>query len=723
MEKWCSLLLAFAATATSLHADNWMKRLPDNTLVSVLSIPGTHDSATSHGFTNSLFGSFGDDYAKTQDVKIPEQWELGVRAFDMRPALYDDYININHGVVPTKLRFNNALRMLRDLLVANPSEFAVIHLLHAEEGDQIDSGKYPARLLALLGEDDLKDFFVPFRKDLKLKDVRGKILLLSRDAYADTPVGGFFQGWTGDIDWALQTSGSIVGPNNARAQLYVQDFSDTHASGDIDRKVAAVRQLLDASGKRNLKSTVWVFNLASAYSQVGKIFGIQLSKSDGYRENASYTNAAVVDFLSDEASPVGPAGIVLMDYAGVDWSGNYQTMGLQAVNSLKNHNFRYLTDLTQVQETDASASSAVSLTPLITNPAFNSNILTTGWQGDAFGAASPKENAEHYNRTFDTYQTISGLPNGVYAVSVNAFYRAGNADAAYGHYALKDDCSQLARLYAVSGSDTLAWPIVSPYSRMVVKSRGVGREASHTDGTRTYYIPDDMEAAEHYMHSLYAYKNTLFVAIDNHQLTLGVKKRGLLEADWSCFDDFQLTYFGSKADAYKRWNDELPNMHQNYDGITVSKSYRDNYDAAFNLTINSKLMGTTVVKRIMWLADTLAVNARLWGDYKETAQRAREALGGGALSAAVRKALTDYLANVYEPAVANPAFTNARLQQETRLLGDLMAGNISAIATPATATPQPAGYYTLDGKPVARPGRRGIYLMRDRQGHTRKVVR
>lgn len=723
MKKLGSVLLAVAAATASLHADNWMKRLPDNTLVSALSIPGTHDSGTGHGFTNSSYGLFGDKYARTQDINISEQWELGVRAFDMRPALYGDYININHGIVPTKLRFNDALRILRDSLVANPSEFAVIHLLHSEEGDQSGTGNYTDRLLSLLGEDDLKDFFVNFRKDLKLKDVRGKILLLSRDQYADTPVGGFFKGWTGDIDWVKQTTANIVGPNNAASVLYVQDYSDTHASGDVDRKVEALLRLLRSSCSRSTQTTVWVYNLASAYSKVGNLFGNQVSLSDGYRDNATYTNAAIVSFLADDASPVGPTGIVLMDYAGVDQSGNYQTQGLQAVNSLKNNNFRYLTDLTCISEDNVTASTSVDFTSLITNPAFNSNILTTGWEGDAFGGVGAKENAEHYNRTFDTHQTLTGLPNGVYAVSVNALYRAGDADAAYEHYALKDDCARLARLYAVSGKDTLAWPIVSPYSRRVIKARGVGREASHTEGSRTYYIPDDLEAAENYMHALYAYKNTLFVAVDDHQLTFGVKKSGQLEADWACFDDFQLTYFGSKDDAYKRWTSQLASMHESYDGITVSQAYRDSYDTAFEVTLSEKATATTAMKHIMWQADTLALNARLWNSYKNMAQQAEEALDGTTLSTAVRTAITNYLAGTFEPSLANPNLTNAQLQEEMRVLECLLSGDLSTVEAIVAATRQKAAYFTLDGKSVVQPGRRGIYLMRDTKGRTRKVVR
>ena len=38
------------AAAMPASADNWITPMPDNTYVSDLSIPGTHDSATGEGF-------------------------------------------------------------------------------------------------------------------------------------------------------------------------------------------------------------------------------------------------------------------------------------------------------------------------------------------------------------------------------------------------------------------------------------------------------------------------------------------------------------------------------------------------------------------------------------------------------------------------------------------------------------------------------------------------
>ena len=73
-----------------------------------------------------------DDMAKlvsTQELTIAELWQAGIRAFDLRPCTREGYLNINHGIISTALRFDTALQTLKDSLEANPSECAIIHLL------------------------------------------------------------------------------------------------------------------------------------------------------------------------------------------------------------------------------------------------------------------------------------------------------------------------------------------------------------------------------------------------------------------------------------------------------------------------------------------------------------------------------------------------------------------------------------------------------------------
>lgn len=90
-------LLLMLCMSAHVKAGDWMKRLPDNLFVSQVSIPGTHDAATGNGVTLATF-------SQCQDIDVATQWSIGIRAFDFRPKVKDDYLNINHGISETKLR-------------------------------------------------------------------------------------------------------------------------------------------------------------------------------------------------------------------------------------------------------------------------------------------------------------------------------------------------------------------------------------------------------------------------------------------------------------------------------------------------------------------------------------------------------------------------------------------------------------------------------------------
>lgn len=342
MKKTLLSLLLTTCVSGYTFADNWMKHLPDETYVAVLSIPGSHDTATGEGFYEG-FESLGDAFARTQDLSIGEQWELGVRAFDLRPATREGYLHCNHGIIATKVRFDDVLFQLRDSLIANPTEFAIIHLLHASDGDQVENA-YNSMIQELLKSEELKPYLADFRTDLTVGDMRGKILIHSRDKYASKPIGGFFSNWCGYVDWNAQTQGLITGATSstyAKGILYMQDFADTHEEGGIDTKVGAINKMLDFSTQHVTKTRgqiVWVYNFASAYSKTG-LFGA--STSDGYRDNATYTHAAIIKYLNSNVA--GPTGIILMDYAGVDQSGEYKTGGKELVSRIIANNFKYLT--------------------------------------------------------------------------------------------------------------------------------------------------------------------------------------------------------------------------------------------------------------------------------------------------------------------------------------------------------------------------------------------
>ena len=720
-----------------MQADNWMKRLPDDAFVSTLSIPGSHDTGTGNGFpgiTTSIYGPFGDKYARTQDKSLEEQWNIGVRAFDLRPCIKDSYINVNHGIMPTNLRFDDALYFLRDKLIENPSEFAIIHLLHASDGDD-NASNYGERLLELFNRDDLKDFLIDFKKDLTVRQMRGKILLLSRNEYAESPVGGFFRNWTGQLDWNAQRNGKIVGANGSTATLYMQDFAETYQEGALDQKVAGVRQLLDFSTKHTTNSStdiVWVYNFASAYSKTSRLYipfvvDQEISSSDGYRDNAAHTNAAIIDYLNDASNTAGPTGIILADYVGVNSSNGYNTRGQELVDVLIANNFRYLRDMYQVQEADATYRKPVDMSARIVNPCFNSNLLV-GWDGDQYGAVNPKENAEHYNHNFDTRQTITGLPNGVYAIGCKAFYRCGEAQESHDHYRARDLALRNARLYVTTGSETLTFPIVSPFSKTVTSPKNVGREIAAQSGTRNYYMPDDMISAEYYMHSLNTYDNVIFAGVNDNTLTFGVSKNQAAGVDWCVFDDFTLTYYGNQAAAYRQWLTEMKKKKLGYTTVTVSNSYLNAYNSAYSATATDRESAVAAMQAIDAAWEEIALNAELWAEYKQVAAEAEAILNSTQYTTEAKSFLNDYYQSVYLLNLSNLELTNEQLPDAIQELRDYMELVCTGEWTGISPTlfkdwGEGSAQWTIDGKPVVNPQQPGLYILRGSDGRLRKVLR
>ncbi len=346
MKLFLSFLLLFSA-CMSLHAEDytkWMGRLPDTEYVANLSIPGAHDAVTGHGFiTNGVFlASYGEKYSRTQDKGLDEQLALGVRAFDIRPCVLDGELHCTHGITHTSKSFDDAMTYIKDFLTANPTEFVIIHLLYSSSGDT-GSGDYQTLLHEWLNNNS--NCLVDYRRDLTVKDMRGKILFLYRDSYTTQPIGGLMGHWT-ELDWYHQCRGTLQGKGTdaySSGHLMMQDLANTSVDGAMDKKKAGIKQLLDYSMSyytKDPRQLTLTMNFLSAYSQVGNLLGNEISLSNGYRDNAANTNAFTIDYL--KSCKPGPMGIVMMDYAGVATSEGYNTRGDELIPLIIENNFKYI---------------------------------------------------------------------------------------------------------------------------------------------------------------------------------------------------------------------------------------------------------------------------------------------------------------------------------------------------------------------------------------------
>ena len=211
----------------------------------------------------------------------------------------------------------------------------------------------------------------------------------------------------------------------------------------------------------------------------------------------------------------------------------------------------------------ASVENPADMTSKIVNPHFDNGDCKTGWSGTEFArGGTVSDGADHYNKNYDTYQTITGLAPGVYAVGVNGYYRAGNYGGdAENHWLANDDASKYAKLYAKVGENTFDTPIANVMSGAQAEAQGVGDvEVTYQDADGNdviVYSPNNMAAGDYFFHNLRQYANKLYVIVDETgELTIGVKKTSRINGDWSMFDDFSLTYYGSGADAVKLYLDE-----------------------------------------------------------------------------------------------------------------------------------------------------------------------
>lgn len=240
----CSCLAVFSIGKNSnQNNENWLKSFSDDTLITSLSIPGSHDSGASH--------SIGDLSGKCQDASILEQLNIGVRFFDIRLQLRNNKLQVVHGIVDQNLDFLSVLNTFSSFLSSHQSEGLFITI--KEEASAKNS--------SISFEEALKNEISTFEKIIKqdrnlpttLKEIRGKVVLLSR--YKDNTIGvDAYSGWIEQEDNDLNNTFNLI-----NSPIHVQDFYKTN---DLNLKKEEIVSCLDYS---SLNTDVLTLNYTSCY--------------------------------------------------------------------------------------------------------------------------------------------------------------------------------------------------------------------------------------------------------------------------------------------------------------------------------------------------------------------------------------------------------------------------------------------------------------------------
>lgn len=183
---------------------------------------------------------------------------------------------------------------------------------------------------------------------------------------------------------------------------------------------------------------------------------------------------------------------------------------------------------------------------LLTNPTFES---ATGWNNTGAAINTTYQNAESYQGTFNLYQDITNIPDGVYEITVQAMHRVDNNDNASKLY--PNDVNEItACLY---GNDITA-KFASPYSYGMSEQKVTSGNADYAFNGK--YIPNSMEGfAAACGESNEAYLTKVYALVTDGTLRVGVKEEARPaghSGDWAIFDNFKITYRGASEAALQQ---------------------------------------------------------------------------------------------------------------------------------------------------------------------------
>lgn len=293
------------AASLNSHAQ-WMAAIRDDTEISRLSIPGSHNSATF-----KLQDPIKQVWAMTQDRDFKDQFNNGIRFFDIRVrAVEDDQLVLHHGNVFLYTSLWEFINSANDFLKKNPSETIIMSIkTEYESMPRVTKSVEEIFRDAYYNRTDYfykGDSFFP-----KLSEVRGKIVVMNRMSEKIKFSGIPYIPWGDNRNF----SGKI-----GDDYMHVQDqYNVTYYP-----KKDAIEAFLNQTDK-NYNDVSYYINFTSLSS------GGTMWSSPYYF--AGYLNPSTAQYINTHISK--RAGWVIMDYAGNEW-------GPRLHESVINKNTRYL---------------------------------------------------------------------------------------------------------------------------------------------------------------------------------------------------------------------------------------------------------------------------------------------------------------------------------------------------------------------------------------------
>lgn len=267
----------------------WMTALDDNTLISDISIPGTHDTGT-YALEELNFG-----FSKCQNMSIMDQLDFGIRYFDLRVT---SGLDIEHGGIPCNVSFDEIVWDTREFFRKHPGETVIFELT----GDS----DFVTKFNDYLETSDCSRYFWLGNYVPRLGEVRGRIMIVRRYTYDDV------QGLDFASNGVWPKDGSKHGKNADGIDYYIEDkYFDAGSTTNHD-----------THKKRDVLYEAFDYKLAHPGTLCISFSSISASIHTPYQfmwgGGSPGVDPRMCDVLSSKLtelqSGVNPVGIVVMDY-------------------------------------------------------------------------------------------------------------------------------------------------------------------------------------------------------------------------------------------------------------------------------------------------------------------------------------------------------------------------------------------------------------------------
>lgn len=190
--------------------------------------------------------------------------------------------------------------------------------------------------------------------------------------------------------------------------------------------------------------------------------------------------------------------------------------------------------------TNATAENPADATFLIKGQNFgrNDTRIAANWYGAyETGGDATNQCLQPTEAKFDIYQTLTGIPNGIYELHAQGFFRYSSATVASTY---RENGNE--RLQAMLYANDVSAPLMSIFEHANHTSIPSSESATTKSGT----IPSTMNAASA-MFSAGLYRNKLLVEVTDGTLRIGVNKTTTSPtSSWTVFDNFELYYLGTE---------------------------------------------------------------------------------------------------------------------------------------------------------------------------------